>query len=310
MARRAARPGLGLAVVAVLGTDLFLATHWNHSTPVTLAQSVEAFRDSQTPSAADATTTTSVVAGSAAASAPPVQTPGRPAPTATTVPPRAMASPTRAAPAAAPSGPFTKPAPGVYAYATTGYEKVSIGGARHDYPTESFAAVRSQDGCAWEVEHRVLEEHVETSRSCSAPNVLSFLSNATDVTFFGQKEHHTVTCNPPEITVQIGDAVGSKRAFVCAMDGGAGRIEETITYVGREVLNVGGVAVETFHVVIDGKQSGEADGTSRFEAWVHPATGLPIKQVSHVQSRGHAFGTTIDYTEDASYTLKSLTPTT
>jgi hypothetical protein len=198
----------------------------------------------------------------------------------------------------------------VYAYATTGNEKVSIGGARHDYPSETFAAVRPQDGCAWDWEHRVLEEHVDSSRSCSAPNVLSFLSNSTDVTFFGQKEHHTVACNPPEITVQIGDAVGTKRSFVCAMDGGAGRIEETITYVGREAINVGGVAVETFHVVIDGKQSGEADGTSRFEAWVHPATGLPIKQISHVQSRGHAFGTTIDYTEDASYTLKSLTPAT
>ena len=64
----------------------------------------------------------------------------------------------------------------------------------------------------------MLEEHVDSSRSCSAPNVLSFLSNSTDVTFFGQKEHHTVACDPPEITVQIGDAVGTKRSFVCARE--------------------------------------------------------------------------------------------
>src|SRR4051812_12852579 len=222
MARRAARPGLGLAIFAVLLADVFLATHWNHSTPVTLSQSVEAFRASQASSAPSPAETAPVDAVPAAAAATPASTvPARgPQLPATTVPPPATAPPARATPAAAPSGPFTKPAPGVYAYATTGYEQVSLGGSRHDYPSESFAAVRPQDGCTWDWEHRVLQEHVDTSRSCSAPNVLSFLGNTTDVSFFGQKEHHTVSCNPPEITVQIGDAVGTKRSFACSMDGG------------------------------------------------------------------------------------------
>src|SRR4029079_459322 len=98
MARRAARPGLGLAIVAVLIADVFLATNWNHTTPVTLAQSVEDFRASQpeSPTAADAATPTTAPPA-AVAPAPTVPTQGRQATTATTAPPRATASPTRAA---------------------------------------------------------------------------------------------------------------------------------------------------------------------------------------------------------------------
>ena len=110
--------------------------------------------------------------------------------------------------------------------------------------------------------------------------------------------------------MQIGDAVGTRRHFVCTMDGGGGRIDETVTYLGREVVVVGGTPVETFHTVIEGTQTGEAEGTSRFEGWMHPLTGLCVKQIMHVQTRSHAFGQTIDYTQDASYTLKSVTPAT
>ncbi len=310
LARRAARPGLGLAIAVLLAADVFLATHWNATSPVTLAQSVERFRASQTPTAAEETTTTTVAA--AAAPTTTVATPAHQARAgaATTVPGRAASSSNGAATAASPTGPFTKPAEGVYAYATTGYEKVSFGGARHDYPSESFATVRQKGGCQWEWEHRVVEEHVETSEYCGQPNLLQFLSDTEDITFFGQAQKRTVSCNPPEITLHVGDAVGARRTFVCTMDGGGGRIDETVTYAGREVVTVGGTAVETYHAVIEGTQTGEAEGTSRFEIWVHPLTGLPVKQIVHVQTRSQAFGTTIDYTEDASYTLKSLTPST
>jgi hypothetical protein len=309
VARRAARPGLGLAIVVVLGADLFLATHWNHSTPVTLAQSVEHFRASQGSTVPDAATTTTVAP---AATVPPSTVPpasGR-APTATTAPPRRGSAPNPSAALTSAAGAFTKPAEGVYAYATTGYEKVSFGGARHDYPSESFAAVRGRAGCQWEWEHRVVEEHVENATYCSMRNVLEFVSDTQTISFFGQTEKRTITCNPPEIEAQIGDAVGTSRHFVCTMDGGGGRIEENVTYAGREVLTIGGTPVETYHSVIEGTQTGEAQGTSRFDVWVHPLTGLPVKQVQHVQTRSHAFGTTIDYTEDASYTLERLTPAT
>jgi hypothetical protein len=310
MARRAARPGLGLAIVAVLATDVFLVTNWNKSTPVTLAQSVEAFREAQAPEVASPAETTTTTAPPAAAASPGA------APTTTTAAPRARASTgAQAQPAAAGGGPaaaaaFTKPAAGVYVYATTGYEKVSIGGSRHDYPKETYAAVRQQAGCQWESEHRVIEEHVETARYCGKPNVLEFLSSTAAISFFGQTETRTVTCNPPETTVQIGDPVGARRQYVCTMDGAGSRITETVTYLGRETLPIGGIPVESFHVVVDGTQHGEAEGTSRFEVWVHPTTGLVLRNVSNVQSRSKAFGTTVEYTQEASHTLKSLTPAT
>src|SRR5205085_9800971 len=102
------------------------------------------------------------------------------------------------APASSPGAPagFTPPGQGVYAYATTGYETVSFGGARHDYPKESFATVRYRGGCLWEWEHKIVQEHVETTSHCSKPSVLEFLSETVQVTFFGQTQTRTSRCDP------------------------------------------------------------------------------------------------------------------
>jgi hypothetical protein len=223
--------------------------------------------------------------------------------------PRRAAGPTTSAPLPPTPSAFGAPPEGVYAYATAGYEKVSLGDARHDYPSESFTTVRHRGACQWEAEHRVVEEHVETHLYCGEPGVLEFLAETERVTFFGQTNTRTYRCDPPEIVARVGDAGGSARQFLCRSNSG-GQSQVTVTDLGREAVSVGGGATEGLHVVVDGRQSGDAEGSSRVELWVQPFTGLALREIVHVQTRSHAFGVTVDYQEDASYTLEHLSPTT
>jgi len=303
LARRAARPAVGVSIVLVLGTDLFFLTQRNVTTPVSLNQSVARFRASQAT-----TTTTALVQPTAPTTTVPTASPGRRATTATTAALTGAGSkPGASAPSA--SGPFTAPAEGVYAYATTGNETVSLGNARHDYPSESFATLRHGPGCRWDFEHRVIEEHVETAHYCGLPDVLQFLSNTQKETFYGQTQSVDFTCDPPETEVRVGDDPGTKRTFACSISDGSHAVE-TVTYLGRDQLTVDGTAVEAFHVLIEGTESGKVNGTSRLEKWVHPVSGLLVREVVHVVSHSQAFGATVDYQEDASYKLERLDPTT
>lgn len=168
--------------------------------------------------------------------------------------------------------PFSAPPEGVYAYATAGYEQISLAGARHDDPSQSFATVRHGSGCQWDFEHRVVQEHVETHVYCSEPEILAFLEETEQVTFFGQTNTRTYRCHPPEITAQLGEGSGSRRQFTCRSDSG-GQLNTTVSYLGRDPVTIDGVAVPALHVVVDGQISGDVHGSSRIEVWLHPQTG-------------------------------------
>ena len=303
LAGRVARPALGVSIALVLGTDVFFLTQRNVATPVSLNKSVARFRASQAT-----TSTTAVLAAGAATTTTTTSKPGSPGAARATIPHQRAQEPAKPA-SPPPAGPFLSPAEGVYAYATTGYEKVSLGGARHDYPKESFATVRHGDGCRWDWEHRVVEEHVETARYCGLPNIHQFLGDTQKETFYGQTQSVDFTCDPPEIDVQLGDAPGSKRNFACSISDGS-HADETVTYLGREQLTVDGTQLQAFHVLIEGRETGNVKGTSRLEMWLHPLTALLLREVVNVQSHSQAFGATVDYTEDASYTLEHLDPST
>ena len=181
-----------------------------------------------------------------------------------------------------------------------------MGGARHDYPERTFATVRRQDGCRWEVRHEILKEHKERGVRCSEPGRLLDLEDSTEIVFFGQTNSSTFRCDPPQVVARVGDQPGAASTTTCRSDQDQATI--TTTFVGRERLVIGGVAVEALRVVSDGVVSGRATGTSRHESWIHPDTGLLLKAVRKTSSRANAFGSTVDYREDATFELERLEP--
>jgi hypothetical protein len=294
------RVGLpAVAIALVLLADVVLLTQQDQSTAVTLDAAVQGFRASQstettvpTTVPVDPSTAAPTTAGAAKAAISPTPVAGKPG---TTTAPLAAAA-------------FRVPAEGVYSYRTNGYEEVSLGGGRHDYPGRTYATARGKGGCDWDFEHRVLEEHVERRLQCSAPNQFSEKDERADITFFGQTNSVYYVCDPPVVLAQVGDQPGSKRTGACRASDGQAVL--TTTFLGIERITIGGVAVDAVHAVMDGVVSGRADGTSRSESWLHPASGLMLKSIRSVKTRAKAFGTTVDYREDVTYELERLDPAT
>ncbi|MEY2477602.1 MAG: hypothetical protein QOG87_2917 [Actinomycetota bacterium] len=294
---RIALPACAIALV-LLG-DVLLLTQQDRSTAVSLDAAVKGFRATDSQSS-ETTFTTIAPRGPSS--------PGSP----TSAAPARGAAPTPARPsattAAATPAPFRLPVQGVYAYRTQGHETVSMGGGRHDYPERTFATVRAKGGCDWELEHRVLEEHIERRLQCSGPGQLTEKDERVDITFFGQKNTAYYRCDPPLVLAQAGDQPGAKRTGTCRADDGQAVL--TTTFVGRERLTIGGVAVDAIRVRMEGVVSGRAEGTSFSDTWAHPDTGLMLKSIRKVDTRAKAFGTTVDYREEATYELEKLEPAT
>ena len=289
-----------VAIALILVADVVLLSQQDQSTAVSLDAAVEGFRAAQ--SAEETPVASTVVVDPAASVTPTTLVPGK----AGTAAPAPAGGTANAGPAASTAGPFRTPAEGVYSYRTTGSEEVSLGGGRHDYPARTYAAVRAVGGCDWDFEHRVLEEHVERRLQCSAPGQLSQKNERAEITFFGQANKADYTCDPPLVITRVGDGAGAKYTGVCR--GSDGQFTMTTTFVGRERLTVGGVAVDALHVLMESVTAGRADGTSRNDYWMHADTGLMLKSIRKVQTRAKAYGSTVDYREDSTFELERLEP--
>jgi hypothetical protein len=207
-------------------------------------------------------------------------------------------------PGAAPT--FGMPDEGVYTYVTEGWETVSMAGARHDYPSETFAAVRHLGGCGWETDHQFVEEHRERKEYCSDGSALLALGFDSYITFFGQTAESHGRCDPPQVSAHLPAEPGQRYTSSCAGDGWTS--EAIVTFVGRESLEVGGQALEALHYTQETTLQGSNRGQSHMDVWYDPSTGLPLEVIRTTQSFTHAFGSEVEYNEDVRFVLASLAP--
>jgi hypothetical protein len=305
------RVAIGAAVLvdlAVLGADVFLLSGVSSTTVVALDDALVDYRASIDP------TTTAVPApASAGAWAEPV-------PSAAVATPVAAAGPappvsatassdaiTSGAPDAAPA--FAPPAPGVYRYRTSGGESISVLGAHHDYPAETYAVVRATGGCGWQIRSEVVREHVDERQMCSDGSQLLQVAQTRQVEFFGTRDGGGFVCDPPQVQHAVGDAPGAVWAGDCGDDRGAdGHLVRTTVGTGR--MTIDGVTVDVIRFRIDGTLTGRVRGTSVDLMTVVASTGLPVVWDRTVDTVADAFGASVRYQEQARFELVSLTPTT
>jgi hypothetical protein len=224
--------------------------------------------------------------------------------------PRAEPEPDQAEPPApAPPAAFIVPAAGVYRYRATGGEWLNMPGANRTYPEESYATVRPRGGCRWTFEHRVAQEHVDRREYCSNPGELLFLSGETRVTFYGQTDGSTISCDPPAVMVREGEEPGATHTSTCTGDDGTETTERT-TYLGREAITIGGVEVAAHKITFTAQISGRATGTSESTVWLYPGTGLMLRVERQTDSTTDAFGGRVRYQEAATFQLLDLEPRT
>ena len=318
---RIASLALALAAVAVLGTDVYLLSQRNVTTTVSFGAALRSFRSQAGTVAAVDGSSAAVQLG--AASSPSGATPDTPSPvtagavasTATTSGPHAavVTPPDKAAPAAvvspAAAAPFVLPPDGVYRYQTTGGEQVSILGASHKYPSETYASVHRGSGCQWGMEFDVVQEHIDRRTQCSQSGSLLQLDQSRSVSFFGVTQASDYTFTPAQLMVQVGEAAGSGRDSFCS--GSMGTAKLRVTDLGHQTVMIGGQTVDIVHVVVDGVLSGKARGKTHDDQLVDAKTGMIVSWSRWVDSYADtSFGTNVHYTEQASFVLESMIPTT
>jgi hypothetical protein len=328
--RRVIHALIGLLCLSVLGADLFVLSQRNVTTEVTFEDALARFQAGRTgmvtPAAAGAAATSSTAAGGAGeggSSADPgavapagddAQAASPPAPEET---PRTMAAPAAAAPVPAQAqadapevARYVRPPEGVYSYRTEGWESISVGGAKHEYPARTYTTVTHLDGCRWEARGDVIEEHVDRRIWCSDVDRLLQHFQSREVEFFGKRDQVDFTCDPPGVLHAVGLTPGATEAADCA-DGKGNHARLVRTYHGTQTMTVGGESVVVEHLTISGSFSGKATGSSEDAVWVLASNGLTVRWDRTVDTLADAaFGAKVRYREQASFVLESLIPAT
>jgi hypothetical protein len=201
------------------------------------------------------------------------------------------------------------PAEGVYAYRTTGGEKLSLFGAHHDYPARTFATIRHLGGCSWEARNDVVDEHTDIRTLCNDDRSFLQLRQERQVEFFGKRDGARMVCEPPLTLYMAGDLTGTRTATDCR-DADGNTVHLASVFLGFDELRIGAQVVRAIHVRDDGTISGpKMHGTSMDELWLHPRTGVTLRWHRAVDTTANAFGgAKVRYTEEATFLLESLEP--
>jgi hypothetical protein len=214
------------------------------------------------------------------------------------------------------AGPLTAPpTPGLFRYQGTGREVTTFPPLTENQgPAMPATVTAGSDGC-WVVRIDVNTHHWQEWTYCTQEGRVTERSstNFTRRNLGGANIDNTstFTCDPA-VVVAATDEAGTVRPRSCV--GSGSLIPEptttagTITVVGREEIDVGGVAVPTTHVRYDLTYVGAQSGTETTDLWFDSMTGMPVRNEHRIEvDTDTPFGP-ITYTEDARYALQTPRP--
>lgn len=200
--------------------------------------------------------------------------------------------------------------PGVYVYSTSGSESVSaLGGTTHAYPPRSTITVTASP-CGMALRWDVLETRSSEWTICTdgeggaVQRLDGWIENHQ---FYGQDDSTTWRCEGSPWLVGS-DAVGATFPHTC--DGGDTTQTGTVTVVGEEPVDVGGVPVETLRLRLEAEETGASRGPLVEERWVERETGLPVRLVYRIRTDNDSVIGDVTFEERYELDLLSLEPQT
>jgi hypothetical protein len=190
----------------------------------------------------------------------------------------------------------------LYVYQTTGFETASpLGGARHDYPVETYLTVRAGE-CGTVYRWQALEERWGEDHLCddgTLDRTVSFNK------WFGVSEENTYVCTDGARLTPAGDE--TSWSFDCVQEG-VTTVHWEYEVVGPETLEIGGESVETLHLAATETDDGRTVGSGTYELWVRTDPYLVVKETADLANTTDSPVGPVDYVEHYEITLTSLTP--
>lgn len=196
------------------------------------------------------------------------------------------------------------PEPGVYRYATTGGEQLSVRGSARDYPETTTITVR-HDQCGFTERWDVFDERWEQRDWCLQDDRRPLVAMTSYREFFGHGQRNELTCHgdaPPMRVV----GPGTRWTVVCEDEDttATSRVE----VMGRSSIEVDGEQLDTAHVRMETRIEGETSGRMTGERWIVPATGLLVREQWETEVETSGPVGPVDYTEEYTLRLESTTP--
>jgi hypothetical protein len=193
------------------------------------------------------------------------------------------------------------PAPGVYRYATTGGERVSLFDTYRRYSPTTMRIV-TRRGCGVREEQYFVTQHLEVYDRCG-PALVTY---GTDIAYWWTHGTQDFSCQAGTFDM-AGMRPGAKVEWDCGdEDTKAHQITE---YLDDETIAVEGVPLPARHTRWTTLFSGATSGGAIVEDWFDPSTGLLLKETRNIALRvGSQFVGRLDYTDRSSYTLLAITP--
>lgn len=193
--------------------------------------------------------------------------------------------------------------PGVYVYATTGFERISaLGGRKHVYPARSTITVTS-GGCGMNLRWDGLQHRDNVYDVCDDGHRLAGWTEAHR--FVGRDDVTDWRCQATA-WLPAETRAGSASPFRCKSSDTtqAG----TVTVVGEETLRVATAAVDVIHLRIATQESGGARGPTVEERWLERETGLPVRVTYSVATLNPSPIGDVRFDERYTLELTSLQP--
>ena len=293
--RRWVRLALGVAIAGNLlgagGAMYFLGD----ATDLTVEEAIRRFRETSaepTSPASVAPTTAPTATGS------------------TTVAPRSTkrrgAGPVATANATTPAA-YSDLEPGVYVYATDGYEETdALSGQRHDYPSQTTITA-SRHECGYRFRWQPLEERWDQSDTCRNAKGIVLERFAIYHEFFHRGATEDFALDDNAVVLPNDPVAGDDWRWQGTSNDSA--IDTLTTVIGFETIDVGGRRVRTVHLRYETAMSGANAGTQIQDRWHTFDTGLLIRLINAVDAKVEVpFGGTANYKERYRIDLTSLSP--
>jgi hypothetical protein len=197
-----------------------------------------------------------------------------------------------------------RPEPGVYQYATTGGDRLSMRGSARDYPETTSVTVRHDD-CGFTQRWDVFDERWEERRWCVEDEGRALTAMSSYREFFGRGQRNDLAC---EGRTPAADAIEPGVGWTVVCDDGDTRSTTRIEVGGRAEIEVDGGAVETRHLRLETTVEGESTGRMDGQQWVVPETGLLVREQWETEVETAGPMGPVTYTEDYTLWLESMEP--
>lgn len=203
------------------------------------------------------------------------------------------------------------PAPGVYVYATRGFEEARVlGTRRHVYPSRTTITV-APGGCGLRTRWDALATRWDALASCPRGDARAgagwrLASTSEAHRFLGQLDERTYRCTPASTHLPPRLRAGTTWTTLCAIPGTTNAAGWAV--LGPRTLHVGGAPVRTVLLRERARTTGETTGTGLTLQWVLPRTGLLVREVVRNESTTGTVAGEVGYTERYTLALTSLTP--